>query len=338
MKVPEPRKLPSGNYFIQLRLGGESISITAATAKECKDKAALVKAQHKVNQPKQKRTAKPITLEKAIDKYIASKSNTLSPSTICGYEAIKNYRFKSCMKKPITEIKDWQQVVNDEAALCAPKTLKNAWSLVRSVLRDNNINVEVTLPQVPIREKEFLDPEQIKTFLEKVKGEDVEIPALLALHSLRRSEILALDWSNVDLKKRDIYVHGASVYDKEHNLVTKETNKNDTSTRHVPIMIPQLCDALSACEDKTGRVVDIMPNNIWHRVNKICRDAKLPEVGVHGLRHSFCSLCYSLQIPEMVCMKIGGWKDYDTMRKIYTHIGDKDLAKYTAAITDFYSR
>ena len=31
MNVPKARKLPSGNWFIQLRLGGESISITAAT-------------------------------------------------------------------------------------------------------------------------------------------------------------------------------------------------------------------------------------------------------------------------------------------------------------------
>ena len=30
MKVPAPRKLPSGSWFIQLRLGGESIPVTAA--------------------------------------------------------------------------------------------------------------------------------------------------------------------------------------------------------------------------------------------------------------------------------------------------------------------
>ena len=44
MKVPAPRKLPSGSWFIQLRLGGESIPVTAATAKDCNREAAAIKA------------------------------------------------------------------------------------------------------------------------------------------------------------------------------------------------------------------------------------------------------------------------------------------------------
>ena len=35
MKVPEPRKLKSGTWFIQMRLGGESVPVSAATRTEC---------------------------------------------------------------------------------------------------------------------------------------------------------------------------------------------------------------------------------------------------------------------------------------------------------------
>ena len=35
MKVPEPRKLKSGTWFIQMRLGGESIPVSAPTRTEC---------------------------------------------------------------------------------------------------------------------------------------------------------------------------------------------------------------------------------------------------------------------------------------------------------------
>ncbi len=38
MKVPKPRKLTSGTWFIQMRLGGESVPVSAATRTECVDR------------------------------------------------------------------------------------------------------------------------------------------------------------------------------------------------------------------------------------------------------------------------------------------------------------
>lgn len=37
MKVPKPRKLTSGTWFIQMRLGGESVPVSAATRTGCVD-------------------------------------------------------------------------------------------------------------------------------------------------------------------------------------------------------------------------------------------------------------------------------------------------------------
>ena len=48
MKVPKARKLSSGKWFIQLRLGGESIPVTAGTEKECTRQAQAVKAEYLV--------------------------------------------------------------------------------------------------------------------------------------------------------------------------------------------------------------------------------------------------------------------------------------------------
>ena len=50
MKVPEPRKLKSGTWFIQLRLGGESIPVSALTRSDCIKQAQLIKAQHRADQ------------------------------------------------------------------------------------------------------------------------------------------------------------------------------------------------------------------------------------------------------------------------------------------------
>ena len=90
-----------------------------------------------------------------------------------------------------------------------------------------------------------------------------KITALLAISSLRRSEIAALDWDSgdIDLKYGWIHVRGAVVPDKDHKLVKKDENKNETSRRDVPIIEP-LHRALSAVEHKTGQVVPQHPDYV----------------------------------------------------------------------------
>ena len=46
MKVPKPRKLSSGNWYIYLRLGGEGVSITETTEKKCIRAAQVIKAKY----------------------------------------------------------------------------------------------------------------------------------------------------------------------------------------------------------------------------------------------------------------------------------------------------
>lgn len=335
MKVPKARKLPSGSWFIQMRLGGESVSITRNSEKECVRAAQYTKAEYLAGKREQKRADVP-TLGAAIDAYIKLRDNVLSPASVRGYQNIRKNRFQDYMNCAINEI-NFQEMCNNEALRCAPKTLENAWGLVSTVLRRNKINPpNLSLPQVPPNERPFLEPEEIPIFIKAVKGTPVEIPALLALHSLRRSEICALTWENIDLKKKVIHVRGASVPGADHKFVVKKTNKNRTSTRTVPILIDELRIALDAVEDKTGVLIHNNPNTLLVWVNKICREAGLPEVGMHGLRHSFASLAEHLKMPEKITMELGGWSDLHTMRKIYTHVAQSDRTQYTAAMAKFF--
>lgn len=140
MKVPEPRKLPSGNYYIQMQLNGVSVSVTRSTAKECKDAATLIKAEHRANKRviEQRQT---ITLSEAIDSYIEKRSAVLSPSTIMGYRVAQRNYFQSAMCKDITKV-DWQREVNAMAQNYAPKTVRNAWRFVASVLSENGLEAK----------------------------------------------------------------------------------------------------------------------------------------------------------------------------------------------------
>ena len=74
----------------------------------------------------------------------------------------------------------------------------------------------------------------------------------------------------------------------------------------------------------------------WARINRICKKEGLPEVGVHGLRHSFASLAYHLGVPEKIAMEIGGWANSQTMHKIYTHISKADAERYVTQMSAFF--
>lgn len=330
IKIPTPRKRGQ-KWYVDLRR--EGVTVIENTEAEAKAKAVAIRAGF----VDVKKRPSAVTLEKAIDNYIEVRSNVLSPSTLVGYKSVKKNRFKSVMQCPVADIKDWQGVINAEAAICSPKTVKNAWGLIRPAIEAAGVEIpKVKLPQLVPKEPVFLTPEQIGVFVTAVKGTPVEIPALLGLHSLRRSEIAALDWANIDLRNRIIKVSGAVVPGENWTLVEKPTNKNSASTRTVPIMIPELYDALKAVPDKTGKVVTCYISTIYDWVNKVCDENNLPRLGVHGLRHSFASLAYHVRMSEQAAMQIGGWSDYATMRKIYTHLSTQDISAAANSMSKFY--
>lgn len=336
MKTPKPRRLPSGSWFIQLRLGGESIPVTAGTEREATRQAALIKAEYQAG--KRAAAASPRTLEQAMTAYIDSRANVLSPSTVHGYRTIIKTRFLAWSSRPVSRI-DFQKMVNEEAKLCGPKTLRNAFGLVAAAVEAEGLpRPAVSLPQLGKADHAFLQPEQIQVLVREIRENVHELPILLGLHGLRRSEIFGLRWADIDTKCGLIHVRGAAVLG-EDGMVHKKSNKNASSRRDVPILIPrlsELADARKRASKPEEYIYTSNPNNLYATVNAACRRASLPEVGVHGLRHSFASLCYHLGVNELTCMQLGGWSDYNTMRKIYTHLSESDRASQTAALTAFF--
>ena len=339
IKVPTARQLPSGNWYVQLRIDGKSISITepterAAVAKAMAIKDGIIQAK---NAPLGEKT-----LAQACDLWIADNEYRLSPSTIRGYVTCRNNGFKTLMPMKCGKItgKVIAAAINAECRQYSAKTVVNRWRFLAQVLEwATDQRFEPALPQVVVEPSEFLDQEELKIFLKAIKGTKVEITALLAISSLRRSEMAALSWDNgdIDLKNRWIHVRGAVVPDKDHKMVSKKTNKNSTSRRDVP-MIDPLYEALCAVENKTGRVVPEHPATMLTWINNACRDAGLPEVGCHGLRHSFASLCHILHVPTAVAMEIGGWADRATMDRIYTHVSKRTKDSYANTFTDYFKK
>lgn len=335
MKVPEPRKLPSGNYFIQLRLNGRSVPITAADPTECKNIAELTKAEHRAGKRKIKKLPKNITLREAMVKFIEDSKDTLSPSTYDRYKVYSNCRFKNYLATPLGEIK-WQRMIDDELRKVSPKTVSNGWGLVRPSLKFVGYPVpDVRLAKIPIKETAFLQPEEIKPFCDAVKDRPYEIAALLMLHGLRLSEMKGLTWKDIDLKRNTIRVCGAYVKG-ENGFVDKDTNKTKSSTRYVPIMIPQLSKALTAVKTKEGKVVTISGSVLLRDIQRACERAGVTVCGNHSLRHSFASLCFFLGIPMEQIQRWGGWENDKTLKRIYIHLAASAEDAHQKAFSGFF--
>jgi integrase len=186
----------------------------------------------------------------------------------------------------------------------------------------------------------FLSHDEILRFVRESIGQKYRIAFLLGLHSLRLSEVLALTWSDVDLSKNTIYVHRAAVLDDKNHLTIREQTKTDLSTRTIPIFIPELAAELTKRKKyhkPNERVVPVMPNTVYRAVSTFLKTHRFEQGGFHLLRHSFASLCYYLNVPVLVTCTLGGWSDYNTVYRIYTHLERAKIAQSESELTAFFA-
>lgn len=324
IKVPKPRQLMSGAWNIELRKEGESI--TEATPEACVDRARAIRAGFLKTEkalPKQ-------SLDSVLGTFIASHTNVLSPSTVRGYESLRKSRFQPEMQQDVSEI-DWQAAINRDAKDVSAKTLANAWRLVTGALRYADLPVPtVRLPQRVKKERPWLDYEQVQVFLGAIKGRKCELACLLALHSLRMSEILALKQGSV--ADGVIHVRGAVVIDQNGEYVFKEENKTARSRRDIPVMIDRLTEIWPEQDPVFQKHAAI--NSM---LEDICEKAGLPKITMHSLRHSFASLAYHLHWDVMTTCSVGGWNTPAVVQGIYTHLAEQDKNSDIERMKAFYN-
>jgi integrase len=313
-----------------------SVPITAATEIECERLAYLKKSEFLAGKTHVQKLPKDMTLQDAMNTFLRKREKTLSPSTLRSYTSYSKNLFPDYRKKKLSQIK-WQEMIDDELATASEKTVKNAWSFVSASLKAVGYPVpHVNLAKPVVPDLNFLQPEEITKFCQTLEGRSYEIPALLALHGLRMSELRGLDWKNVDLENGLIFVQGARVRGVSGDVDRKQ-NKNRDSSRYVPVMIPRLTDVLTAVTDKTGKVCRIGSNTLLDDVKRCCRIAGVTICTVHDLRRSFASLCFYLQIPSRQIQEWGGWKDDVVLNKIYIKLSNTMKTESKDKFTQFFT-
>ena len=321
VSVAPPALTRSGKYRGRVMVDGTRVWITEDTEAAYYIRARAVKAgmiEQAKNVPKD-------TLGKLIDRFIKENEAVLSPATVRSYNSMRKTRFKAYMDQSVSRIQ-WQVMISNETETVRPKTVINAWRLITAAMQYAKMTPPVVnLPKSSRSERAFLDYEQIQTLLPAIRGDECEIVYLLALHSLRMSEILALSQCDGNV----IHVRGAVVRG-EDGLVRKEQNKTDLSHRDVPVMIPRLRDLLDRLP------IDVCERTINRHLQKICAAAGLPGVSLHCLRHSFASLAYHLKWTEKTTMQIGGWSTPGVVHDIYTHLAAQDVNEDIERMKAFY--
>lgn len=326
IKVPELVQLPSGAWRIQLRK--ENMSVTEATEALCVAKAKAIRAGF----VEQSRRYKPLTVGEAMDSYIADNRNVLSPSTIRGYCAIRENHFGSVMDCDVHSDVDYQKAINEAALKYSPKTIKNDWGLITAALRYAKVEPpDVNLPQKIVKELPWLSYTQIQQFLELIKGEPYELSALLALHSLRRSELFAVE--------RGCY---RQPYFRPRQQGVRFRQQSSLQGHKQDCRVNAHCAYRdSASQGNTaGRVraaCAVQHEHADDANQQAVRAAGLPEVGLHGLRRSFASLAHHLGWDVRTTMRFGGWSDYKTVNDFYIKLDETDLFRDATKMMEFYA-
>lgn len=319
---PTPKKLPSGSWRCQITVDGRRISVTEETPEVAQARAMAIQAGLLEEKEKQKA----LTLEQAIDGYIAARSEVLSPSTVRGYEFIKRKRFRSLMKQNIHTItkRDMQAAINRETQTGAsPTTIAKAYGLVRPALKMYGIDVTgMKLPQQIKKRRAYLQREEIGRLIEAARGDRCEVPILLALWlGLRRSEIMGLHWDCVDFDRGEIVIRRTVVMDKDNKFVEKAGAKNESSQRRISCP-DYILDKLRALQKgrTSGPCFRMDPDTIREHIHKLCRENGITDTTTHGLRHTNAAVMRYVGVSDAHAMARGGWTEERTYKGLYSYV------------------
>lgn len=161
----------------------------------------------------------------------------------------------------------------------------------------------VVKPERP-REVDAWEDDQIRRFLTAIEGHRWEGPIRLAtLYGLRRSELLALKWDDIDAEAHTvridealIEVEGRPVWTDGKNERSRRTFGIDADTAehlaaHRRLQLeerllagPEWTDQDMVLATRTGNRVS--PGNFDQTLDRLIRQADVPRLTSHGLRHT----------------------------------------------------
>ena len=225
-------------------------------------------------------------------------------------------------------------------------TLRHVYKLIRNALGDayrmelvtRNVATQVKAPPIDRQRRVGLDVAEAKRLFEVINGERLEALYVLALMTgLRRGELLALRWDDIDFGSRQLHVRRAMQrVDGKLQVVEPKTS----SSRRT-VVLPRLAvrhlqehkkrqdaerQALGEAWREHGLVfassigTPVEPRNVNRRWDELRRRAGLDWLRLHDLRHGCATLLLAKNVPDRVIMEVLGHAEIGVTMNTYAHV------------------
>ena len=322
------KQLPSGHWRARITyLDSDNNKCYESFTRRTKTEAEAAAEEFKVNRTN-KRKPENKTLGEAMDEYIDSHDGAFSPSTIATYRGIRNFAFPNLMNVRLGLLTQLmiQNSINKHRDEHTEKTTKNAVALLRSTLKIHKLDdlcKDVVIKKGKSKEIEIPTEEELDKFLESINGSRLYIYTMLACYGgLRRGEVVALTWKDIDFKKRLINIDKVKVKNQYGKYEDKETPKTEKSTRKIPI-VDELLEPLQArAKEKDIKLSDLVivdaPDAMKDAYERARIKFKFPY-NYHSMRHYFTSYLLLMGVPIKDVSEILGHSTTTTTQRVYAH-------------------
>lgn len=339
-------KLPSGRWNVKLYCGlddyGKRIykSFTADTKKEAEYMAAEYRMELERHNTKPEKT---LTVKDAMEEMIELKKPTISPSTVRHYLQLYNGDYYSSIQNMrISDLNDKivQKMINTWINKgLSPKTIQNIYSLFLSTVKyvDNRIIFNVRLPKQSKPDLYLPSEEEVNQLISESKDTLLELPIMFAAFmGLRRSEVVALKWEDIDMTKKRLYVNSATVIGVDNEAITKNP-KSIAGKRYVDIPTP-VYEALERHKnDDPVQVVPLTGSAIFNRFRKLQKKINMENFRFHDLRHFYASVMLALGIPDKYAMERIGHSSNAMLKNVYQHIINDKQSEFSILLDNYFS-